>query len=304
MTLPLSDSVAAFNARLHPGVTPAMATPLQRDGVTVKDESILPLVDFLIAKGVAGLFAGGTTGEGILLTVAERTRLHELTATAVAGRVPLLVHVGASDTLTAVALAEHAASLPDVGLVAITPPMYALADESLLDYFQAIAAVAPDRPFYVYDIPHVAVNGVSPDLWLELAETVPNLAGIKSSNRDAHAVRALLAVTGERILLAGNERVALGLLAMGAHGLISGLATAVPEPFVALTTAVARGDIPAARRHHTIINTLLDLIPPGARIGALKALLNARGLDIGPAVPPREAPIADLWGVMAEVIGK
>ncbi len=57
--------------------------------------SFLTWWNFLIDKGVKGLFAGGTTGEGVALDVDERKKLHEVTISAANGRVPVLVHVGA-----------------------------------------------------------------------------------------------------------------------------------------------------------------------------------------------------------------
>jgi len=77
---------------------------------------------------------------------------------------------------------------------------------------------------------------------------------------------------------------------LGADGLISGLATAVPEPFVGLTRALSASDLSTAQRQQRAINQILDLLPAGARIGALKSILQERGIAAGPAVPPRAMP--------------
>jgi dihydrodipicolinate synthase/N-acetylneuraminate lyase len=88
---------------------------------------------------------------------------------------------------------------------------------------------------------------------------------------------------------------------MGADGLISGLSTAVPEPFVALTRAVGQGDLNAARQAHQTINQLLDLMPP-QRIGAIKTILAERGVPVGPAVPPRPMPQGEVWPQMKALL--
>ena len=130
--------------QLRYGVVPAMATPLEVDGVTVATTAVAPLVDFLIGKGVRGLFVGGTTGEGILLSSAQRCRLHESALEHVAGRVPVLLHVGCNTLTETIKLAQHGATLNPSALVAMTPYFYPLGDESLLTYFQALAtAVFP-----------------------------------------------------------------------------------------------------------------------------------------------------------------
>ena len=69
------------------------------------------LVDFLIQAGVSGLFPGGTTGEGILLTTHERRQLAELVVKAAAGRVPVIIHSGAITSAETLALTAHAQAI-------------------------------------------------------------------------------------------------------------------------------------------------------------------------------------------------
>jgi dihydrodipicolinate synthase/N-acetylneuraminate lyase len=218
--------------------------------------------------------------------------------------VPILVHVGANTTREARTLAEHAADSGADAVVAIPPIFYPIPDEALLAYFKGLADVTPQLPFLVYDIPHMAINGISPALLRRLMEAIPNFAGVKSSHGDAQMVRRLIDAAGEEaMVLAGNERIALGSLGLGGTGLISGLATAVPEPFVAMMRAYAANDLPAARVEQRRINQLLDLIPSDVRIGAIKAILQQRGVAVGPAVPPRPMPRDDaLWEKMQALL--
>lgn len=279
------------------GVLPAVATPLHEDGYTVNVDAVKPLVDLLVGAGVSGLFVGGTTGEGILLAPAERRRLHESALDDAGGRVPVILHIGADTTRVAADLAEHAQHVGADAIAAVTPTYYGMHDDALLAYYHAVAAAAAETPLLAYDIPHMAVNAVSPQLMQRLAETTPTLAGLKTSRRDAQIIRQLVDATpADLIVFAGNERIALGSLSLGAGGLISGLATAVPEPFVALTRAFAAGDLVAARERQRTINALLDLMPAGARIGAIKVILQQRGIPAGPPVPPRPMPVdRPLW---------
>jgi dihydrodipicolinate synthase/N-acetylneuraminate lyase len=129
------------------------------------------------------------------------------------------------------------------------------------------------------------------------------LAGLKSSRVDVQMVRQLIdALPGDRILLAGNESAALGSLALGADGLISGLSTAIPEPFVAMTRAFAAGGIDEAREWQRCINRLLGLLG-GARLGGIKAILEQRGVPVGPPVPLLDATDEPLWLRAADILG-
>jgi dihydrodipicolinate synthase/N-acetylneuraminate lyase len=299
----LKEKIAALKERLANGVSPAMATPLQADGYQVNVDVVPQLVDFLIDAGVKGLFVGGTTGEGILLETSERKRLHEATVAAADGRVPVLLQVGANRTDVAVALARHAQQIGADAIAAVTPYYYGVDDDSLFGYYAAIAQAASQTPLLLYDIPHMAINGISPDLLSRLDQEFASLAGVKTSNRDAQQVRRLLAAATEPlIILGGNETVALGLLALGTHGIISGLSTAVPEPFVALSEAMARGDMATARRQQQLINQMLAEFPAGRRIGVIKQILAERGIAVGGPVPPRAMPGGHYWSRLAALM--
>jgi len=116
-------------------------------------------------------------------------------------------------------------------------------------------------------------------------------------------IRRHIQIAADRfLLLAGNEPIALASLAMGVTGLISGLSTAVPEPFVSLTKAVAKNDLREARRQQQLINQLLTFLPAGARIGAIKQILTERGIEVGTAVPPRPMPAKPIWPEMQRLL--
>jgi dihydrodipicolinate synthase/N-acetylneuraminate lyase len=278
-----------------------MASPLVRNGEGVNPKGVVDLTNFLIDSGVKGLFVGGTTGEGILLSSDVRRALHSQTLAAANGRVPVLLHIGTNTTAETLALARHAQDEGAAAVVAVTPYFYGMDDNALFDYYRTIAETVPEMPLLAYDIPQMAVNGISPPLVTRLAAEIPSFAGIKCSRPDAQMVRALIdAGTAETMVLAGNERIAAGLLALGADGLVSGFATAVPEPFVALTQAFTDGDLSEVRRQQLLINHILDQIPTSVRIGAIKAVLMQREIGVGPAVPPRAMP-PDSWDGWAKI---
>ena len=290
-----------LKAKIHGGVLPAMATPILPNSTSVNRSAIGPLVDLLVDSGVKGLFVGGTTGEGILLSPGQRKLLHEGALAASADRVPVLLHVGSNTTAESVELARHASQIGAHGIVAVTPYFYPVHDDGILAHFQAIASAAPEIPFFGYDIPQMAINGISPALLQKMGANIPSFAGIKSSNPDAQMVRRLIDVAPEHsILLVGNERIALGSLALGADGLISGLSTAIPEPFVNLLDRFFTGQLEEAQYQQRLISRIIDLIPPGARIGAIKSLLEQRGIAVGPPLAPRAVPPPD-WQAWEQI---
>ena len=195
---------AELRSKIHlssgPGIVPAMATPLKADGYTVNFDALSDLAEFLIAAGVNGLFVGGTTGEGILLNENQRVEIHERAAEAAKGRVAFIVHVGANTTAASAVLAKHAESIGADAIAAVTPYYYQIHDEALLDYYRALAAAAPSTPLLAYDIPHLAVNSVGPELlllhsrgccWLSHARSQPTPAS-RAANQILRSYASLL----------------------------------------------------------------------------------------------------------------
>src|SRR5215470_6717412 len=121
------------------GALAAAVTPLRDDGAALDEEAFRPYLDFLAAAGLDGVLALGTTGEGILLTAAERRRAAELFLEAAAGRLAVAVHCGAQTTADTAALAAHAAEAGAAAVAVIAPPYFPLDERALGAHFEAAA---------------------------------------------------------------------------------------------------------------------------------------------------------------------
>src|SRR4030081_2503349 len=104
----------------------AAVTPLTSSGEHIDETVIASLVAFYAASGLDGLLILGTTGEGILLSAAERRAATEEFLRCARGQIPIVVHCGAQTTLETVALAEHAAIHGAAGTAVIGTPYFAL----------------------------------------------------------------------------------------------------------------------------------------------------------------------------------
>ena len=231
------------------GALAAAATPLRDGGSALDEEAFRPLVDFLVAGGLDGLLALGTTGEGVLLTRAERRRVAELFVDAAAGRLDIAVHCGAQTTADTVALAEHAACLGAAGVAVIAPPYFRLDDDALLAHFAAAARACTPTPFYVYEFAGASGYAVPPSLIERLRERAPNLAGMKVSDAPWEAFAPYL-LEGLDVFVGPEALIAQGL-EHGAVGAVSALASALPERVVAVDPGLAetRATIERFPRH-------------------------------------------------------
>src|SRR5918999_6242969 len=113
----------------------AAVTPLTDAGDRVDEGAIGPTASFLASHGADGVFACGTTGEGILLSLDERERVAAAFREAVSGT--LIVHAGAQTTAATVALAAHAAEIGADAVGVIAPPYFPLDTDALMGHFVA-----------------------------------------------------------------------------------------------------------------------------------------------------------------------
>jgi dihydrodipicolinate synthase/N-acetylneuraminate lyase len=218
------------------GALAAAVTPLRDQGVALDEDAFGPYVEFLTAGGLDGILALGTTGEGILLSAAERRRAAELFLD---GPLSVIVHCGAQTTAETAALAEHAATAGAAGVAVIGPPYYALDDAALLAHFAAAARACAPLPFYVYEFEARSGYAVPVEVLEQLRAAVGNFTGLKVSDRPFEAVEPYL-LDGLDVFVGAEELVPAGL-ARGAAGAVSGLASAFPERVVALVGEGANG---------------------------------------------------------------
>ncbi|MGH3014574.1 MAG: dihydrodipicolinate synthase family protein, partial [Gaiellaceae bacterium] len=209
------------------GALAAAVTPLRDGGAELDEDAFGPLADFLAGGRLDGILAMGTTGEGILLSVAERRRVADLFLEACAGRLDVAVHCGAQTTADTVALAEHAAAAGATAVAVIGPPYFQLDDEALLAHFRAAAEACAPTPFYVYEFARVSGYAVPVRVVERLREAAPNLAGMKVSDAPFERLEPYL-IEGLDVFVGAESLIGAGMRS-GARGSVSALATAFPE---------------------------------------------------------------------------
>jgi len=255
----------------------AAVTPLSNDGAEIDEGAFAPLTAFLAEAGLDGILALGTTGEGVLLSPAERERAAELFAGARPDGFQVIVHCGAQSTPDTVRLASHARAIGADGVAVIAPPYFVLDEASILEHFRSAAAACHPLPFYVYEFAARSGYAVPPYVIEWLREVAPNLRGLKVSDSPLDAVRPYL-LDGLEVLV-GFEPLTLEAMEHGAVGTVSGLATAFPELIVELVRERSR----MAQEEVTRLRRELEPLPFHA---AMKAILRARGLPINEDVRP------------------
>jgi len=249
----------------------AALTPLRADGSELDLDAFEPYLGYLGDAGIEGILLGGTTGEGVLLSVAERKLA---LTTSVAGQLTVLAHCGAQSTADTVELAAHAAESGAAGVAVIAPPYFLLDDDALLAHFVAAARACAPLPFFVYELEKASGYATPVSVVERLREEVDNVAGMKVSDAPFDKVEPYL-LEGLDVYIGAEGLIGQGLAA-GAAGAVSALASAFPEVIV---QAVRSGDSRAAGE----LRAAIERFP---RHAALKAVVRARGVPIQEDVRP------------------
>lgn len=268
------------------GVVCPMVTPFDAEG-HIDVEALRELIDFLLSHGVDVLFPGGTTGEGMLLSLQEREMLHQIVVEHSAGRCPVIVHVGCITTRDTIHLARHAEAIGATAATIITPYFYTFDDVSLFTHFSSIAEAVPELPICLYTFPGNAKNYISSALFGRLLSACPNIVAIKSSSDDLKQFQDYVVLGGDDFIpLCGVDGLMLPALSVGARGQVSGNANAFPEPFRALYDAFRAGNYDGARVQQRVINRIRSILSDGLHPAYLKAALALRGIPVGYVRPP------------------
>ncbi len=261
------------------GVVPPMITPFQEDGA-VDYDGLRTLVNFL-SEQVDGLFINGSYGGGVLMTEEERKAVAEATVNTAAGRVPVTVHVGTADSLSATRLVDHAVECGAAAVAAVGPYYFKHTKEDILNYFDALVTAAKGKiPVYVYNNPQFQGYPMDLDTIRQLKENV-GVRGVKDATFDiqtmAKYMRVLKSDTFDVAL--GTEAMWLSACVLGCKAFIPGIANAFPEICRKMFREGISGDFEACRKTQFEVNEMRDIMYLARSTQmAIYAMLEIRGI--------------------------
>ena len=268
------------------GIYPAFYACYDDEG-NVSADRTKALVEFLIEKGVDGLYVGGSSGECIYLGVEERMQTLEAVMEAARGRIKIIAHVACNNTKDSCTLAKHAQLLGVDAIAAIPPIYFRLPEKAISKYWNDISAAAPETDFIIYNIPQLAGVSLTLPLLDEMLKN-PRVAGIKNSSMPVQDIQMFIRqaeLNGRKITVFNgpDEQFVSGRL-IGAHAGIGGTYAVMPELFIRMNEALAAGDFERARKLQNGANEVIYTMcsAKGNMYAVAKAVLYKRaGLECG-----------------------
>jgi 4-hydroxy-tetrahydrodipicolinate synthase len=133
------------------------------------------------------------------------------------------------------------------GILTANPYYSRPGQEGQYQHFRAIAE-ATELPVLLYNIPGRTGTNLEPATVLRLAE-IKNVTGIKESSGNIVQITELLTSVPRRFkVFAGDDSLALPVIALGGAGLISVASNAIPVQMAAMVGAALENEWTTARR--------------------------------------------------------
>ena len=207
---------------------------------SLDSHAFVNLIHWQIKSGTSAIVVCGSTGEGVLLTNAERKELIQLAVEE--SKIPIIVGCGAPSTQVVIEQVVQAQSLGASGVLVVAPYYCKTTQEGLFQHFKAVHD-ASSIPILLYNNPGRTVVEISVEVALRLFE-LDRVVGIKDSTTDTSRA-ALMRIGGKKpvCLLSGDDPYAASYLAQGGDGLISITANVKPVKMAEFIAAWKDGDL-------------------------------------------------------------
>lgn len=273
----------------YQGIFPAFYACYDGEG-NISPERVRVFTEYLIGKGVTGLYVGGSSGECIYQSVAERKLLLENVMAVARGRITIIAHVACNNTADSRELAAHAESLGVDAIAAIPPIYFHLPPYGIAKYWNDISDAAPNTDFIIYNIPQLAGVALSSALLREMLKN-PRVIGVKNSSMPVQDIE-MWRDEGAIVFNGPDEQLVSGLAA-GAIGGIGGTYAVMPELYLAIYRLVGEGRIAEAREiQDACCHVIYRMCAcKGNMYAVIKGILRAQG---GPDIGGVRAPLYEL----------
>ena len=282
------------------GIFTPNLVPIDAQG-EINEAELRRYVDWLIEKGVHGLYPNGSTGEFTRFTPEERRRIVTIIADQTRGRVPILAGAAEANVRETLKACEYYAGLGVRAVAIVAPFYYKLGPAAVYAYFKEIGVNTP-IDVTLYNIPMFA-SPIDVPTVQRLADECPRIVAIKDSSGDiVHMIRMIQAVRPNRpdfSFLTGWDAALMPMLLVGSDGGTNASSGVVPEMTRKLYDLTIAGRLEQARKLQFDLVTLFDTMLYSAEFpDGFRAAAALRGFDMGqgrqPLAPEQKTDLATL----------
>lgn len=260
------------------GTGVALITPFRKQQETVDFTRLESLIEHLINQGVDYIVALGTTSEAVTMTENERSAVQAFIVETVASRCPIMLGLGGNNTLNVTDTIARTNFEGISGILSVTPYYNKPNQRGLMQHYRSVAEASP-VPVIMYNVPGRTGVNLSAESTLTLATECPNIIGIKEASGNMQQVMEILRnrPDGFRVI-SGDDSLTYPMLTLGADGVISVIANALPQEMSQMVRFAMKGDLKKALPLHYRMLPLMNAIFEEGNPTGIKALLETEGM--------------------------
>lgn len=264
-------------APLFRGTAPALVTPFDRND-RVDETALRRVIDFQIGGGVEAMVVLGTTGENPTVTHDERRRIIDVALEQIDGRVPVIVGTGTNNTAQSIGFSREAVASGADALLVVGPYYNKPSPAGLIAHVKAIADGA-DAPILLYNVPGRTGSNITAETTLRIADEVPAVFGVKEASADMPQIMDLLRDRPDGFAVySGDDDLTFPMVALGADGVVSVIANALPRAISEMTRLALTGNFRDARPRHFALLEAMRASFYESNPGPVKAVMQEMGL--------------------------
>lgn len=270
------------NLEKYKGIIPAFYACYTDNG-DISPSRIQEFTQYLIDKGIKGLYVCGSSGECIYQSVEERKLVLENVMKIAKGKVTVIAHVACNNTRDSIELARHAESQGVDAIAAIPPIYFHLPEYSIANYWNAISNAAPNTDFVIYNIPQLAGVSLTQSLFKEMLKN-DRVIGVKNSSMPVQDIQTFKSIGGGNcIVFNGPDEQLAGGRNMGAEAGIGGTYAVMPELYLAIDAAIKENRNEDALRIQSQANEIIGAMCScyGNLYAVMKEILRINGIELG-----------------------
>ncbi|MBI9033703.1 MAG: 4-hydroxy-tetrahydrodipicolinate synthase [Bacteroidales bacterium] len=259
------------------GTGVAIVTPFRKYG-TVDFTALGNLVEHIISNGVDYIVALGTTSEAATLTEDEKQAVVDFVIETNNGRVPLVVGMGGNNTQAVINQIKKTSFEGIDGILSVAPYYNKPQPKGIYQHFNTISSASP-VPVIIYNVPSRTSVNIPTEITLKLAAENENIVAIKEASGDMTQIMEIIKhKPKDFVVLSGDDNLTLAMMAMGAEGVISVVANALPKEFSTMVNLALEGKIVEAREIHYKVMEIIEALFADGNPAGIKAALEILGL--------------------------
>ena len=263
--------------KLFVGTGVALVTPFRKQQESVDFTKLETLIEHIISSGVDYIVALGTTSEAATMTESERSAVQSFIVETVAGRCPIMLGLGGNNTLSVTDTIARTNFDGISGLLSVTPYYNKPNQRGLYQHYRSVAEASP-VPVVMYNVPGRTGVNMTAETTLSLAADCANIIGIKEASGNLQQVMEIFRNRPDNFkVISGDDALTYPMLTLGADGVISVMANALPAEMSQMVRFAMKGDLKKALPLHYRMLPLMNAIFEEGNPAGVKALLEIEG---------------------------